>query len=276
MRAPRQTLGVLGGMGPSATAEFLRLLAARVPGTADQHHPRIVMLSDPSIPDRTAAVLEGGDAPLPPIRDGLATLARWGADLLVVPCNTAHVYIDRLRGRLAVPLIHIVDATLGEAMRRSPEGGWLAATTGTVVSGLYQRRAEALGYRLLLPDGESQNAVHDAAVLVKANRTDEAGKLFGTVARALWRRRRLPVLAACTELPLAYEAARLPGEMMISSLDALAVACVEHLYGPAGDIGEPASVFDAAGGEGEPASLYGAAGGEGRPASRLEASRASA
>ncbi|WP_214410525.1 aspartate/glutamate racemase family protein [Sphaerisporangium fuscum] len=230
MRAPRQTLGVLGGMGPAATAEFLRLLAAHVPGTADQHHPRILMLSDPSIPDRTAAVLSGGADPLPHIAEGLATLARWGADLLAVPCNTAHVSIDRIRDRLTVPLVHIVDATLEAAMRLAPGGGWLAATTGTVMSGLYQRRARALGYRLLLPGDGHQNAVHESAALVKAGRGDDAAALFGRVVRALWRREHVPVVAACTELPLAYEAAGLPREMTVSSLDALAAACVDRLY----------------------------------------------
>src|SRR5439155_11069370 len=144
MRA-RGTLGVLGGMGPSATAEFLRLLAIRVPAETDQQHPRIVMLSDPAIPDRTAALLAGDHAPLAPIRDGLLTLERWGADLLAVPCNTAHAYIDRLREVLSVPIVHIVEETLREAMLRSPAGGWLTATTGTVFSGLYQQRADPLG-----------------------------------------------------------------------------------------------------------------------------------
>ncbi|MET8144872.1 amino acid racemase [Sphaerisporangium sp. NPDC005288] len=230
----RPTLGILGGMGPLATAEFLRLLAGRVPGTTDQEHPRIVMLSDPSIPDRTAAVLAGSDAPLPPIRDGLARLAEWGADLLAVPCNTAHFYLDRLAGTLPAPVVHIVDATLEEAARRSPGGGWLAATTGTVAGGLYQRRAEALGYRLLLPGSGTQEAIHHTATLVKAGRSHQAGALLGTVARGLWHRERLPVLAACTELPLAYAAASLPPDRMISSLDALASACVSRLYHPAG------------------------------------------
>ncbi|GBQ03540.1 amino acid racemase [Streptomyces spongiicola] len=227
---PAGTLGVLGGMGPAATAEFLRLLAARVPAADDQHHPRIVMLSDPSVPDRSTALLEGGDAPLPAIRKGLATLARWGADLLAVPCNTAHVYIDRIRAELPVPVVHIVDATLRAAMALSPEGGWLAATTGTVASGLYQRRAAELGYRLAVPGPAVRARIHHAAVLVKAGRTDEGGRLLASAVRPLWREERLPVLTACTELPLAYDASGLPAAATVSSLDALATACVDALY----------------------------------------------
>jgi aspartate racemase len=232
MTAPAATLGVLGGMGPSATAEFLRLLAAHAPATTDQEHPRMVLLSEPTIPDRTAALVTGSDGPLPPIRDGLLTLARWGADLLAVPCNTAHVFIDRLRGQLPVPVVHIVDATLEQAMRTSPGGGWLTASTGTVLSGLYQKRAAELGYPLLLPDRRLQAAIHDAVTLVKANQIERAGEVFGPAVHTLWRRRHVPVVAACTELPLAYPAAGLPPELMISSLDALAAACVDDLYGP--------------------------------------------
>lgn len=230
MTAPAATLGVLGGMGPAAAAEFLRLLAACVPGTTDQEHPRIVMLSEPSIPDRSSALLDGSDAPLPGILAGLTTLAGWGADLLAVPCNTAHVYIDRIRDELPVPVVHIVDATLQAAMLLSPRGGWLTATSGTVASGLYQRRAEELGYRLLVPPAGPQELVQETAGLVKAGHTEQAGRVFASVVRGLWRRERLPVVTACTELPLAYDSAGLPEGMTVSSLGALASACAHELY----------------------------------------------
>ncbi|MEO3872711.1 amino acid racemase [Nonomuraea sp. B12E4] len=246
----RRTLGVLGGMGPAATAEFLRLLAAESPAGTDQEHARLLLLSEPGIPDRSTAVLAGRADPLVPIRQGLLSLARWGADLLAVPCNTAHAFIERFSDELPVPLVHIVDATLREAMRRAPEGGWLAATTGTVASGIYQRRAVELGYPLHVPGGSIQAYVQRTSVLVKAGRLAAAGQDFLTAVSGMWHRHRVPVLAACTELPLAYEAAELPPEFLISSLRALALACVEHLYDEAGTTStEPiAGVKPAAGG----------------------------
>ncbi|MFE5241291.1 MULTISPECIES: aspartate/glutamate racemase family protein [unclassified Streptomyces] len=228
--SPHRTLGVLGGMGPAATAEFLASLAVRVPARTDQEHPRIIMLSDPAIPERTDAILTGSDAPLPHIRDGLLSLAGWGADLLAVPCNTAHAFVDRVRTQLPVPVVHIVDATMREAMRVSPRGGWLAATTGTLVGGLYQEYARRVGYRLLVPQDTEQKEIHETSVLVKANRTDEAGDRYERAIRSLWQREELPVLAACTELPIAYAATGLPPDMTVSSLDALAMACAEELY----------------------------------------------
>jgi aspartate racemase len=227
----RKTLGVLGGMGPAATAEFLRLLADAVPATSDQHHPRLVMLSDPEIPDRTVAILENRYDTMKRIRSDLLTLVSWGADLLAVPCNTAHVFIQDREPDLPVPLVDIVNASLDEAIRVSPDGSWLAASTGTVVSGLYQLRAEGLGYHVAVPDGAVQAAIHETSLLVKANQVNSAGKRFAEVAAALWERRRLPLLAACTELPIAFAATGLPEVRMISSLAALARHCVEELYG---------------------------------------------
>ncbi|WP_245599794.1 aspartate/glutamate racemase family protein [Embleya scabrispora] len=228
--ARSRTLGVLGGMGPAATAEFLRLLAVRVAAGSDQEHPRILMLSEPGIPDRTAALLRGDDAPLLPIRQALFTLADWGAELLAVPCNTAHVYIDRFRSRLPVPLVHIVEASVRAAEVASPDGAWLTATAGTVAGGIYQRYAQHRGYRLLLPHEALQQRIHAATVLVKANRLPAAGATLGSAVHELLRIRCLPVISACTELPLAYAHSGLPAEFQVSSVDALASACAHALY----------------------------------------------
>jgi aspartate racemase len=228
---PERTLGVLGGMGPAASAEFLRLLAAAAPAAADQEHPRVLMLSDTAIPDRTAAILGDGADPTPYIKAGLLTLTHWGADVLAMPCNTAHVFIEDILPTLPAPLIHIVDATLREASCVSPRGSWLMASTGTVLSGLYQRRAKELRYTLAVPDQQVQDDVHDAGLLVKANRMTEAGDRFREVALRLWQRESMPLMAACTELPLCHAAAGLPPETMISSLAALARACTHYLYG---------------------------------------------
>jgi aspartate racemase len=217
-------------MGPAATAEFLRLLAAAAPVAVDQEHPRVLILSDAAIPDRTAAILGNGADPTPSIKAGLLTLTHWGADVLAMPCNTAHAFIEGILPALPAPLIHIVDATLQEAICLSPRGSWLMASTGTVLSGLYQRRAKELRYPLAVPDQPVQDQVHEASLLVKANRMTEAGDRFRDVALRLWQRQSMPLMAACTELPLCHAAAGLPPETMISSLAALARACTHYLY----------------------------------------------
>jgi aspartate racemase len=229
---PEKILGVLGGMGPAATAEFLRLLVAYAPAERDQEHPKVFMLSNPGVPDRTAAILDGGEQPTPWLKKGLFTLADWGADLLAVPCNTAHFFIDHIGEKLPVPLVHIVDATLTEAKKRSPEGSWLVGTSGTRKSGIYQSGAEKLGYPLYVPSAEVQVVIQTAITLVKANRIDEAEGQLRFALGHLRNRRDLPIVAACTEVPLAYIAGALPPEKMTSSLEALALSCLRELYGP--------------------------------------------
>jgi aspartate racemase len=227
---PEKILGVLGGMGPAATAEFLRLLTVYAPAERDQEHPRVVLFSDPRVPDRTAAICGNGENPTPRLRDGLLKLVDWGANLLAVPCNTAHPFVDDFRQELPTPLVHIVEATLAEARRRIPSGGWLVATSGTVASGIYQNEALQCGYPLHVPADDVQSTIQETTLLVKANRTEEAAKQLRVALQRLWDEKNLPIVAACTEVPLAYAAADLPPEGMVSSLDALAISCLRELY----------------------------------------------
>ena len=229
MSAPRKLLGVLGGMGPAAGAEFLRLLTVLSPATRDQDHSPVILLSDPQVPDRTEALLGRGEDPTPRLREDLLKLASWGANFLAVPCNTAHAFIYRFANELTFPLVHIVEETLADAIEKNPSGGWLVATEGTLASGIYQERALRSGFKLHLPSPREQAEVNEVIRLVKANRPYEAGQLFRAVAEALWEKTDVPILTACTETPLAYQAAGLPGEMTVSSLEALARGSLRRL-----------------------------------------------
>lgn len=213
-------------MGPAATGQFLVELARVTPASVDQDHYRVIVDSDPSVPDRTTSILAGDNAPAAPIRAGLERLASWGADLLAVPCNTAHVFIDQFREELPVPLVHIVEATLDEAMLASPEGAWLTASTGTVRTGLYQRAAEARGYPLFVPDPSEQDDVMDVVWFVKSGELGKAGLAYAQAMAPLFGRHDVPVLTACTELPLAFETSGLARDREVSSLTALARATV--------------------------------------------------
>ena len=219
-------IGVLGGMGLAATGQFLVELAQATPAQRDQDHFAVVMVEDPSIPDRTTAILQGSNAPLEPIRAGLERLVDLGADLLVVPCNTAFHFIDQFADELPVPVIHIVGATLDVAERISPKGAWLTATTGTVRTQLYQKAAADRRYQLLKPDEAEQERIMAIVDLVKAGRLAESGARYMEVAQRLHARVPLPMVAGCTELPLAVQASGLPPQAAVSSLAALARATV--------------------------------------------------
>ena len=222
-------LGVLGGMGPAASAEFLKILAEKYPAEKDQDHPVVYMISDPKIPDRGSAIEGNGEDPSPYLINDLEKLIGWGAELLAVPCNTAHYFIDRFRDRIGVPIVHIIEATVEASMKKSPKGAWMISTMGTARSGLYQKAAADRGYRLMIPPEDVRKEIQKAIVFVKSGKMEDAARAIERVAAKLWEIEDLPIVTACTELPLAYDASDLPKDKNISSLDALADACIKAL-----------------------------------------------
>lgn len=225
----KKTLGVLGGMGPAASSEFMRILAQRFPAKCDQEHPVVYLLSDPEIPDRSSCVVNGTENPQEWIKTDLEKLVSWGAEILAVPCNSAHCFINNFRDEIKVPYVHIVEATIDEAIKSAPQGGWMVATLGTVQAGLYQKRAEEMGYRLLVPPQEIRQKIQDIIIFVKAGDMKTAGQKMMEAVHALWEIEELPIITACTELPLAYDASALPPEKNVSSLNALADACIAKI-----------------------------------------------
>jgi aspartate racemase len=227
---PQKKLGILGGMGPAATADFLRLLALKAPAQKDQEHPIVYMISDPQIPDRSDAILGKGKDPSERLKKNLLSLVEMGADIVAVPCNTAHYFIDEFREEIAVPLIHIVEETVLAAKRLSPEGSWMLSTIGTKQCGLYQKYADYVSYKLWLPNSEIASAVQDSSNLIKASKMSEAEALVRDIVLALWKEKDLPIMAACTEFPIAYDASGLSQDRIVSSIEALADACLAVIY----------------------------------------------
>lgn len=222
-------LGVLGGMGPAASAEFLKILAEKYPAEKDQDHPVVYMISDPKMPDRGSAIEGRGEDPEPYIRRNMEKLVGWGADILAVPCNTAHYFIDRFRDEIKVPLVHIIEATVDASIKSSPKGAWMISTIGTARSGLYQKVAADKNYRLVIPPEDVQSRIQETIICVKSGNMKMAARSIEDAVKKLWSIEDLPIITACTELPLAYDSSDLPKDKNISSLDALAEACINIL-----------------------------------------------
>ena len=177
-------LGVLGGMGPAASAEFLKILAEKYPASKDQDHPVIYMISDPKIPDRGSAIAGEGEDPEPYIRKDMEKLIGCGADILAVPGNTAHYFIDRFRDEIKVPVAHIIEATVDASIKSSPEGAWMISTIGTARSGLYQKVAADRNYRLVVPPEEVQNKIHESIICVKSGNMEMAARFIEDAAQS--------------------------------------------------------------------------------------------
>lgn len=219
-------VGVLGGMGPAATLDFLRKLVACTPATSDQDHVPVLVSSIPQVPDRTAAFRGEGASPLAAMVASGQRLARGGAGLLVMPCNTAHLWFDALQAAIGLPMLHLVDAALEDAVSRVGPGAplGLLCTDASMAAGLYLNRVP-LGsgplHWLLPTAGEMLDGVMPGIAAVKAGALDAARERLEPVARALVRRGARALVLGCTELPLALSAA-VAGVPLVDASEALA------------------------------------------------------
>ena len=227
-------LGVLGGMGPLASAQFMVRLTLLTSAARDQDHIPAVLWSDPRVPPRTAARLEGGADPLPALLRGIRGLETAGCGAIAIPCNTAHGWFAAMRDATPLPILHIVDAAAADLARQGVAPGRLGlmGTAATLAMRLYQDRLEEAGWDCLVPDEAAMRRLVTPAIdLVKANRVAEAYPPLAEAARALAARGARAVVLGCTEIPLGMAAGPALPFPVIDTIDALARASVEWALG---------------------------------------------
>ena len=146
-------IGILGGMGPEATADLYYRIIRATPAKKDRDHPRTIIYSNTKVPDRTAAIIGEGPSPLGEMVTAGAALEQAGADFLIIPCNTAHFFIDDLRAKLGIPVLDMIELTAEAFVDRLPDArsAGLIATDGTVKSGIYERRFSDKGVDIVVP-----------------------------------------------------------------------------------------------------------------------------
>ncbi len=223
-------LGVLGGMGPMATVDFMGKVVRNTPAACDQDHIPMVVCSAANIPDRTAAILGEGPDPFPAMRDALRRLEAAGATCIAIPCNTAHHWHAALQAKTSVPILHIVDAVVGTLAGQGMAGGCIGvlATSGTIKAGIYQKRLALRGFSCRTPDVAGQAEVMRAIRLVKAGQLAEATAILREQAEALVAAGCRQVVMACTEIPVALATVEgEPRSALVDATQALARACVE-------------------------------------------------
>ncbi|MBI2308667.1 MAG: aspartate/glutamate racemase family protein [Rhodocyclales bacterium] len=223
-------VGILGGMGPLATADFLHKLVERTPARRDQEHIPLVIYSVPQIPDRNEAILHRGPSPLAALLRGAEVLRRAGAGCIAIPCNTAHFWADELAEKSAMPVLHIADAVLRELAARPAPGAAIGilGTAGTLAAGIYQRRLEAHGYRSVIPEPrEIDRLLMPGIRAVKGGDLAGGGGLLNEAAQQLQQRGASRLILACTEIPPALAAVAAPClPACIDATACLAAACI--------------------------------------------------
>lgn len=230
--APR-VVGVLGGMGPLATVDFLRKLVQATPARTDQEHVPVVVSAIPQVPDRTAAWLGQGASPLPALRASAQRLVAAGASAIVMPCNTAHLWFDELQSGVALPMLHLVDAAVDAVVQRLGPGApvGLLATEATLHSGLYTRRRNGDVHWVLPTARERETWITPGIAAVKAGRLPAGRALLDPALQALARRGARAVVLGCTEIPLVLEQAP-HAPLLIDATGALARRAVDWALQP--------------------------------------------
>jgi aspartate racemase len=227
-------IGVLGGMGPLATADFFSKVIAETPAKGDADHVPLLIQSDPRITPRPPAILGDGRSPLPELIAGRDRLIRAGATALAMPCNTAHFWYAELVKGCSVPFISIVDASVDELAKVADAGSTIGiiATRATLAAKIFDPALLRAGYKAMLPEESMMNTLVSPGIeFVKAGDPVRAGQLIEQAVQRLLNRGAVAVILACTETPLALDAINSPlRAQCVDSTAALARSCVAWWY----------------------------------------------
>ena len=201
----KKVLGILGGMGPAATVDLFGLITSRTRAERDGDHIRVVIDSNSAIPDRTAAILHGGADPLPEMLSALRHLESCGAQCVILPCNTAHFFLPRLREKTDVPILDMLAIAAARCAELFPgKRAAVLATSGTLATGLYEAALQKAGVEYLLPDeAEQKILMHLIYDVVKASQPVEPERATWRALLDRLREKGAEVfILGCTELPL--------------------------------------------------------------------------
>ena len=227
----KPVLGVVGGVGPLATAYFMKTVIQKTPASSDQDNIPMIVFNDPQIPDRTAFILDNSN---PDPTEELTKVARWleaaQADYLAIPCNTAHYFYQAIVDAVDIPVLNIMQETAREILRRLGHAGsvGLLATEGTASSGVFQGYLADCGLDTVLPTPEEQarvtSLIYDG---VKAGNPTDPQELV-QLGQLLRDRGCDMVISGCTELSVLYQelADDDRPDWLVDSMDVLAERCV--------------------------------------------------
>jgi len=233
MRQLQNVVGVLGGMGPDATVDFMAKVIALTDADCDQDHVRMLVDHNPHVPDRQHAILGDGEDPGPVLAAMAAQLEASGAGFLVMPCNTAYVFEDDILAATSVPLISIITESIAAVRERASAASSIGilATDGCLKSCIYQAGIEAAGMTAVLP---TAGELEQTMVLIEAIKAGRHGKAAAagmkSLASGLVSRGADAIIAGCTEIPLVLH----DGDVhvpLVSSTDALALKTVKLATG---------------------------------------------
>lgn len=220
-------IGVIGGMGPLATADLYKKIIYFTVAEKDQDHSHVIIDSNPKIPDRTDYILHKGPSPIPEIVKSIRRLEAAGCDFLIMPCNTAHTIIEEIKKTTKVPFLNMMEETAKYVAKKHPgEIIGLLATDGTVYSGAYHKYLEKEGVKVVTPS-ENQEKVMDFIFKgVKSGNVMMSLKGIEDAVKELTEKGASVILLGCTELSAVSDRIKELDYVFVDPLDILAHAAV--------------------------------------------------
>lgn len=199
-----KTIGILGGMGPAATVELFRLIVEHTQSETDQGHIRILIDNNPQIPDRTCAILSGGESPVPPMVRSALGLKSMGADFLIMPCNTSHYFLRELQERSGMDFVDMIEETVSEAQRAKCARVGILATTGTLRTNLYSDCLHRHGMTPIAPSEAEQLEIMSFIYSeIKSGKRPYDTASVRKISERLYDRGADTIILGCTELSVA-------------------------------------------------------------------------
>jgi aspartate racemase len=230
-------VGIIGGMGPEATVDLMQRIIRLTPATDDKDHIRCIVDNNPKVPSRIRAIIDGdGEDPGPVMADMARRLEAWGADFLVIPCNTAHAYYDAVQQAVSIPVINMIDRVVAAVKTRfgTEKKIGMLASPAVAITKLYTRRFESLGIMEAWPDSEHQDLLFTVIRQVKTGRISPGlHQQYARVCGHLADQGVRAAVVACTEL------SALGGDLPIEVIDAsqvLAEAIVQDVKQPSSPV----------------------------------------
>jgi len=241
----RKIIGILGGLGPAATVDIFDKIVKNTPAAKDQEHIKIIIENNPQIPDRTAALNNAGEDPGVALLASARKLEDAGADFIIVPCNTAHVFLEAVKDHITIPVVSMIDKTAeyiaasfskkAQADQPGKIMAGLLATTGTIRSGVYEKTLKHYGIEVVTPSDNTQEkmvmeGIYGKNVVKAGGKTPEAKDLLLKAAQELAESGAQVIILGCTEIPLVLK----DGDLAVPFVDPtgiLAKAAVKRALG---------------------------------------------
>ncbi len=230
------TVGVLGGVGPLATVYFMNMIIKMTDADTDQEHIDMMILNHATMPDRTGFIMgRNSESPLNDMICDARMLEQAGCSFIVMPCNTAHYFLEEIKDAVEIPVLNIISETIKFAMKKKNAPGCrsirlgIMATEGTVSSGTYDFYGKPLGAECIAPDKEYQEKIdHIIYDKIKAGYSAELEEII-SIADHLRSKGCDIVIMGCTELSIVYRDLRLWDlrDDMVDSLEVLARITIE-------------------------------------------------